>query len=722
MNKLNIALEHCYGIRKFDAVLDYTESSTVAIYAPNGAMKSSLATTFQDIADGALSKDRIFPTRVTRRDVKDERSGDLSAASVLVLKTYEEVATKGGETATLLVNQALRQEYEALHAEIGVAKTAFLKAVKAQAKTKREVDREISSSFTPSGDQFEQALKRIKDELASQGDAPFANVPYDVVMDEKVQAFLATGNFHTAIDDYVKKYNELLAASKYFKKGTFNYYNGAIVAAQLKKNGFFEAKHTVNLNADECVEITSDAQLEELIEQEKERISSDAELRKKFDVLEKQIHKNDTLRDFEAYLQDHEELLPELANLPVFKEKLWKSYIRANYESYLSLLEKMQMAEVRSKQIEEQAAGEETLWQKVIDIFNDRFLVPFRLDVANKIKVRLGQETALRLGFFFKDHVGETSVDRSALLQVLSTGEKKAFYVLNMLFDIEVRRLSGNETLIIVDDIADSFDYKNKYAIVQYLADLAEDPLFKLLILTHNFDFYRTIESRKLVQRKNCFMVSKTDQGISLQDAFGVKNVFVNVWKPGFYTNRKMKICCIPFMRNLIEYTKDETDPDYLQLTSLLHWKMGSDQITVAELDSIYGRLFSGTGQSVNGTDLLLTLIDAEAVACLQAPEGINFENKVVLAIATRLQAEKFMATKINDAAWLNSIIGNQTPMILKRYCQDFAADADNIKVLKLVTLMTPENIHLNSFMYEPILDMSDHHLRRLYEQVVALE
>ena len=31
---------------------------------------------------------------------------------------------------------------------------------------------------------------------------------------------------------------------------------------------------------------------------------------------------------------------------------------------------------------------------------------------------------------------------------------------------------------------------------------------------------------------------------------------------------------------------------------------------------------------------------------------------------------------------------------------------------------MTPENMHLNSFMYEPILDMSDKHLRRLYEEV----
>jgi len=43
------------------------------------------------------------------------------------------------------------------------------------------------------------------------------------------------------------------------------------------------------------------------------------------------------------------------------------------------------------------------------------------------------------------------------------------------------------------------------------------------------------------------------------------------------------------------------------------------------------------------------------------------------------------------------------------------------INVLQRVVLMTPENIHLNSFMYEPILDMSDEHLRKLYGEVNAL-
>lgn len=721
MKKLTLALEYCYGIRKLDAVLDFGKSSTVAIYAPNGAMKSSLANVFEDIGRGAASKDRIFTGRSTRREVKDESGADLAADAVLVLRPYEEVDGSRTETATLLVNQELRREYEALHAEINTARAAFLKAVKAQAKTKQEVDVEISSTFTRSGDQFNQALTRIKDELMSQDDAPFALVPYDVVMDEKVQTFLATGDFRIAIDDYVKKYNELLAASKYFKKGTFNYYNATNVARQLKENGFFEAKHTVRLNGDEKVEITSEAQLEALIRHEKEKISNNTDLRKKYDALEKQIQKNVTLRDFEAYLQEHEELLPELANIGLLKEKLWKSYIKANYELYLSLLDKIQLAAARAKEIREQAAREATLWERVIEIFNDRFAVPFRLEMPNKVEVMLGVDTAPRLGFVFRDGNEELSVDRGALLQTLSTGEKKAFYILNMLFDIEVRRKSGKETLVVADDIADSFDYKNKYAIVQYLSDLVDDPCFKLLILTHNFDFYRTIESRKVVQRHNCYMVSKTDQGVKLEDAVGIRNVFVNVWKPGFYTDRRKKICCVPFMRNLIEYIKGDTDPDYLKLTSLLHWKADSEQITVADLDVMYGRLFNASGQSMNNSESVLRLIEQEAQACLSAPDGINFENKILLAIATRLRAEKYMATKINDDAWLATIKAHQTPELLSRYCELFASDAAGIRTLQKVTLMTPENIHLNSFMYEPILDMSDQHLRKLFAEVATL-
>lgn len=721
MDKLKLQLEHCYGIRKLDVVLNFDSSAAVAIYAPNGSMKSSLASTFQDIADGNESRDRIFPNRATVRVVQDENNANIGAAHVLVLRPYEEFSIKGGATATLLVNAELRQEYEALHAGVTAARAALITAVKATAKTKRPIEREVLSAFAPTEGDFDATLASLKDELAKDWEPVFKDVSYDVLNDERVVAFLAQGDFRTAINDYTKKYNELLAASKYFKKGGFNYYAATNVAKELKVSGFFKAKHSVSLNGEEKKEINSEAELQALVDAERAKISEDAALRQKYEELEKQIQKNAQLREFESYLQGHEDLLPELADLAAFNKKLWMSYLKANHALYVDLINKVEQAAVRSAEIEAQAGQEHTQWQDVIDMFNNRFIVPFHLEVANKIQVVLGKETAPRLGFVFKDGNDHAPVERDALLQTLSTGEKRAFHVLNMLFDIEVRRATGQQTLLVVDDIADSFDYKNKYAIVQYLSDLAEDQHFKLLILTHNFDFYRTIESRRLVQRKNCFMVSKTTAGVTLEAAQGVRNVFINAWKPAFFADDRKKICCVPFMRNLIEYTKGETDPDYLLLTSLLHWKVGTDQITVADLDGIYARLFGVTGQSGNPAARVVDLLAAEVAACLQAPDGINFENKVVLAIATRLQAERFMAARINDAVWLAGITANQTPALLKRYRTDFPAELANVGVIQRVLLMTPENIHLNSFMYEPILDMSDQHLRRLHTEVVGL-
>lgn len=721
MEKLKLQLEHCYGIRKLDVVLDFGGNAAIAIYAPNGSMKSSLASTFQDIADGKASRDRIFPNRTTVRVVQDENNTNIGAANVLVLRPYEEFASNGNATATLLVNAALRQEYEALHEDVSAARSALITALKTTAKTKRPVEQEVLSVFALADRDFDATLASLKEDLAPDWEPAFKEVPYDVLNDERVVSFLAQGDFRTAINDYMKKYNELLEASKYFKKGGFNYYAATNVAKELKASGFFKAKHSVSLNGEEKMEINSEVELQALVDAERAKISEDAALRQKYEQLEKQIQKNAQLREFESYLQGHEELLPELADLPAFNKKLWMSYLKANHTLYVDLINKVEQAAVRSAEIEEQASQEHTQWQDVIDMFNNRFIVPFHLEVGNKIQVVLGKETAPRLGFVFKDDDGHAKVERDALLQTLSTGEKKAFHLLNMLFDIEVRNAAGQQTLLIVDDIADSFDYKNKYAIVQYLSDLAEQQHFKLLILTHNFDFYRTIESRRLVQRKNCFMVSKTTGGVTFEAAQGVRNVFVNAWKPAFYTDDRKKICCVPFMRNLIEYTKGEADPDYSLLTSLLHWKAGTDQVTVADLDDIYARLFGASGQSDNAAARVVDLLATEVAACLQAPDGINFENKVVLAIDIRLQAERFMATKINDEPWLAKVNSNQTSALLKRYRADFPSELASAGVIQRVLLMTPENIHLNSFMYEPILDMSDQHLRRLYAEVTAL-
>jgi hypothetical protein len=720
MKMVRVELENCYGIRSLCAELDFSKKNALAIYAPNGVMKTSLARTFADLSQGELSRDRIFPDRVTKREIKDESGADLLAHDVVVIQPYDEQLGPTETTSTLLVDAKLRAEYEGLQATIDTAKTALLDALKGQSGSRKDLEKELSATFTSDDESFFTALVRIQDELRVQTDAPFADVTYDVIFDEKVVELLKTKEFRVAVADYVKRYNELLDSSTYFSRQTFNYFNAATITKSLADNGFFDAKHSVRLNAGSSVEVNTQKELQEIIDAEKQKISNDPDLRKKFAEVEKQITRNVNVRAFHAYLSDHEELLPELENIDRFREAIWKSYLKSQMTLYEVVVDEYKNAEKRKKEIEADAAGQRTQWEEVIDTFNDRFFVPFRLKPKNREKVMLGQEALLGLGFEFEDGDEKADVEKSSLLEVLSTGEKKALYILNVLFEIETRRSKKGNTLFVIDDIADSFDYKNKYAIIQYLKDVAEEPKFRQIILTHNFDFFRTVESR-FVGYRQCLMAQKNESSISLVQAAGIKNPFINDWKGHFFDEPMKRIASIPFLRNILEYTKGDQDPGYGVLTSLLHWKTGSADISQNELDQLFTSTFSDQGSWANPDESVVEEIHRQAELCLTADASINFDNKIVMSIAIRLSAEKYMVDQLGDPTVTDGIDANQGPVLLKMFRDSANATDKAVRVLESVMLMTPENIHVNSFMYEPILDMSDAHLRQLYRDIVAL-
>src|SRR5690606_25161412 len=96
----------------------------------------------------------------------------------------------------------------------------------------------------------------------------------------------------------------------------------------------------------------------------------------------------------------------------------------------------------------------------------------------------------------------------------------------------------------------------------------------------------------RFVKYSHCLMAFRDNNGVKLSQATGIKNVFVNDWKEHFFDDAKKKLASIPFMRNIIEYTKGEADPDFIKLTSLLHWKGDSASITVSDLDAVFVKLF----------------------------------------------------------------------------------------------------------------------------------
>lgn len=735
LDKLRIELQNCYGIKSLDQHFDFSapNGTVYAIYAPNGVLKTSLAQTFADHANRVPSEDRIFPSRVSKRVIVDQAGTEIPPEAVLVIPPYDATLSVTERTSTLLVDASLKQEYETLQADVDRSKESFVEALRQQSGSKKDIEREIASAFTRRDDQFYTALMRVEHEVDSQEHAPFANIAYDSIFNDKVADFLKREDLQLAIGDYVNRYNKLLDDSVYFSRQTFNYYNAGQVAKTLKTHGFFDAQHSVKFNpssAGESVEITSLDQLTAIVAQEKDRITSDSALKGTFAAIEKQLDKNVDMREFRNFLSENQILLPRLDNVHSLKEDVWKSYCRTHRELYKDLITKYRETIQRKCEIEAKAKEQRTEWERVIDIFNERFFVPFRLELENREAVIVGHDPMPRLGFIFREEIEggeEVRVGRETLMRTLSQGERKALYILNIIFEVEARQRSEQETLLVVDDIADSFDYRNKYAIIQYLIDISEKPYFKQILLTHNFDFFRTVESR-FVGYSQCLVATRTGAGLSIDQARGIKNPFVKDWRDGFFGDARKRVASIPFLRNMIEYTRGDEGEDFATLTSLLHWKEGSRNVRQWELDKIFRSMFAKEGRYGESEGRVVDMIEEAGNACLEEDDGgngVRIEKKIVLAIATRLVADRFMLRMIDDGAFAQSVRANQTWKLLSRFEHDFGSEeefSEAVGVLRRVVLMTPENIHLNAFMYEPIVDMSGEHLKKLYGEVKALE
>ena len=96
-----------------------------------------------------------------------------------------------------------------------------------------------------------------------------------------------------------------------------------------------------------------------------------------------------------------------------------------------------------------------------------------------------------------------------------------------------------------------------------------------------------------------------------------------------------------------------------------------------------------------------------------------TIENKIVLSIGIRHLAENYMHDKMRSTGKSEDelvVNGNQTGIwtgLYKKCCPD----DENKVIIERVNMMTPEIIHINSFMFEPLIDMSVSHLIALYKK-----
>ena len=135
-------------------------------------------------------------------------------------------------------------------------------------------------------------------------------------------------------------------------------------------------------------------------------------------------------------------------------------------------------------------------------------------------------------------------------------------------------------------------------------------------------------------------------------------------------------------------------------------WHISNQQITITKNKKMVDLIFDTANDITQETTVNEVLL----------------ENKIVLSIAIRLKAEIYMINKINNKNITDNIDSNQTRELMNN--MDFSVtNGKEIKtILEEVLIMTSENIHINSFMYEPIIDMSVEYLMKLYTKVCSLK
>jgi len=721
MQKLKVNLENCYGIKKFNHEFDFTAvqlpdgkrklKNVKVIYAPNGIMKTSFLKTFDDIANGKMPKEERFG-RTAKYEIKIDNQ-NIIPSMILAVKSYDE-AYASDSVSHLLAKKELKEDYDKAHFEIANKQNELIKAVKSLSGLKT-FDLEFISAYSTK--EFVEAVELSKMVKTTEFDVN--KITYGDIFNADVEEFLTRKDIISLLEDYSAKYDELCEGSELFEKKVFDHTQFSAIGTTLKSNNYFVAGHKMQLKNN--VIITTTEEWQKLLEDEKIKILNTEDLKNKFDEIDKAINKNAKLRAFKNAISAMPEILLEITEYINFKKQVLVKHLRSVPE-YEIFIKEVDNSKEKLKNILAKTKAEVTIWEEIINIYNSRFDVPFVISIENKEDVILKEE-APAIVYTFKDRNDEKSCKKedTSLMQTLSQGEKKALYVLNVIFEVEARKRANAETLALFDDIADSFDYRNKYAIIEYLNDIQHSNNFNIIIMTHNFDFYRTVTGRLGIVKGSFYFANKNDTMVNLERGKYKNDVFSD-WKKEVYKNSKIMLACIPFARNIIQYTKGEKSREFVKLTSILHLKEDTKELRIRDYNEIWNNLFEAEQGKVfaNQDEKIYDIIMNEADTISGEDIGCKLEDKIILSIAIRLLAEECIEP-LYSAECEKEITENQTRELFDWFAETYPDEKNANNIFGRVSLITTENIHINAFMYEPILDLTDKHLKDLYNDLKTL-
>ncbi|GAA8388837.1 hypothetical protein HpBT223_00790 [Helicobacter pylori] len=416
-----INMENCYGIGKMKEILNFSQANSYLLYAQNGVFKTSFAKSLTDLINSEMPKDNFYPNRESKIEI--EFNGNrISKENVAVFHSYDEKFSSEDSVTNFMAKSELKQRYDNILSELEKEKKALLKSLKSGFDSVFDYEKEIKTIFKNKS--FYEILDNHLTDIENSEE--YYSFKYHDIFDKlgKVKGFVNENR--DLIEQYFNKYKELLSLSKVFKHtevGDFGTNHANDLKKALENNRFFKADHSLMIAGEEIKDYNK---LSEIFEEEKNKILNNEDLKNSFANIEKFINANKELRAFKDAISGDNTLLIELLNYDSFREKVLFSYLKQSIQNVRSLVGLYREKKPEIEEIIKQANKDQKEWESVIKIFNQRFLVPFKVELQNQKDILLNEETA-QFGFIFSDGNQDVNVQKEDLQKHLSGGERERY-------------------------------------------------------------------------------------------------------------------------------------------------------------------------------------------------------------------------------------------------------------------------------------------------------
>lgn len=679
-------MKNFYGVKELKLGNQNEFKKINLIFAPNGTFKTSFYQGFENIQE---NKEQEIRDRITNipasYDIKFNNNF-ISNNDIITFNTSIINDIENFDSFNILINKEIQKDMKKIQ--------QFLKEINKLNIPKDLLDEDLNT--------FEQYIKFI--EIISEDEYKKFQSGYSEIKLEKVMGKFdfakldKSGILKPETQENIKNIINLKKIEENLLRGELGINDVENGLELLEK--IYSVGHILKIKKKDSTytEIKSFDEFKEFYDSEKKYIEETI-LKTSIDYtnLYKTLNNNAENRNLKEYIEGN---ISKIDNF-TYPKKYYFLYDNYNVFNKYNI-EELNKSLDKIKEYSEKYNVE--YFRESVEKFNERFF--------DYIKLNL-EESPSELGFLSPKIVVnfyENDIDSSALLNIASRGEKSAISLFLLLHTVE--KISGDDKLIIIDDELEVFDYAFKHSFIEYLNEITKKDNINMVILSHNFDFLRTLSSRLEIDKNEVQRMSaykNENQVIELNkiknlDEIKLENKFKKI-------TEKNLITFIATKRNIegFEQKKD----NFNKLTCYLHFKKDTKSKTLEDLHSFIVDNSPNIEWGIQGTRNYLVYLEEHSERIITERRGcsnLNLDDKMTLAVACRM---KFEEKFIDEGKEYSS---NQTRLIFNDLSNELKKQFGEINII------IPDFVHLNSFAYEPLMDIKIDRLINLYNKLKLIQ